>query len=317
MDGQLAILEENLIVPFENEKTNTHFHAVASNEGEIRRLYWIAFWANIGFSVFEITIGALGYSRLLVIDGLNSGANAIVITMMLFGIHMSHPDNISDEYPYGMGKAQFVATLIVGILLALCASVMFVVALKTFFLPIQAEPVGIGIAVAIISIFGNSLLVYFLRQSNVHYEHFEIKRICRLSSIKIVSSVVLVNSLLLSELLGWFVSERVGSITISLIVVGLSIRIIRTSLDGIMDRSSGIEMETKIKNIVSDMAPVKNVRFVRTRFSGHNLCVDIEVEIVGEYTIRQTDQLVERIQKRLALDMKGNHHVITVDCYPV
>jgi len=254
-----------------------HKECVRPNDESINRIYWIAFWVNLGLAVFKITIGAFGYSRLLIIDGLNSSANAIVITMVLFGIHMSRAHTVSDDYHYGTGKAQFLVTLIVGFLLAVAASVILILSIKTFFLPVSLEPVGIGLATALISIGGNLTLLRFLKHIDAVYGNDEIKNIARLQSVNIAASTILANSLILSGLLGWFVAERLGGLSISIIVVWLSIRIIKSSLDGIIDRSSGEKMESRIGAVAGSIGQVEEVKSVRTRRAGQNLCVDIQV----------------------------------------
>lgn len=310
MHSEYKLTEETLPDPWHKEH-------IRSNSVNINRVYWIAFWANLGLAVFKITIGALGYSRLLIIDGLNSSANAVVVTMVLFGIHMSRPHTVSEDYHYGTGKAQFLATLVVGFLLAVAASMLLVFSVKTFFLPASLEPVGVGLATALISIGGNLTLLRFLKHVDSSYENDEIKNIARLQSVNIAASTVLANSLILSGLLGWFVAERLGSLSISIIVVWLSIRIIKSSLDGIMDRSSGEKMESWIGAVAGSVDQVEEVKLVRTRRAGQNLCVDIQVGISGDCTIRQSDRIAAQIRKRLFSEINGIPHVIAVDCYPV
>lgn len=310
MDGEYVISEEGLDGPRPKE-------SVIASDDSINRFYWIAFWANLGLAVFKITIGALGYSRLLIIDGLNSAANAVLITMILFGINMSHPQKVSIKYPYGTGKAQFFATIIVGFLLAVGASVILVFSIKAFFIPVSLEPVGIGLAAALISIGGNLILIFFLKQNGLMYENKEMQKIACLQSVNIASSTIVAHSLVLSGLFGWFIAERWGSLIISIIVAWLSILIIKHSLDGIMDRSGGKQIESRINALAGSVDKVEDVKWVRTRHSGQNLFIDLKIGLESDCTIRETDQVAAQIRKRLSLDLKGISHVITVDCYPV
>jgi len=310
MHSEYELTESTLSDPWHKEH-------ISPNDGSINQIYWIVFWVNIGLAVFKILMGALGYSRLLIIDGLNSSANAVVVTMVLFGVHMSRPHTVNDNYHYGTGKAQFLLSLIFGFLLAVAASVILILSIKTFFLPASLEPVGIGLATALISIGVNLTLLHFLKHSDSYYENDELKKIIRLQSVNIAASTILVNSLILSGLLGWFVAERLGALSISIIVLWMSIRIIKSSLDGIMDRSSGEKMESRIGAVVVSIDQVEEVKLIRTRLAGQNLCVDIQVGISGDCTIGQSDRIAAQIRKRLFSEINGMAHVIAVDCYPV
>ncbi|MBF0240865.1 MAG: cation diffusion facilitator family transporter [Desulfamplus sp.] len=283
----------------------------------IPRVYWIAFWGNIGLACFKISMGMLGYSRLLAIDGLNSAANAIFITMILFGLNMSQPDSVSQKYPNGRGKAQYIITLVVGFFIAACSSTILVISIKSFFLPISMEPVVIGIFVAFISIIGNLIILHYLKQSGSFYEKKDIQSIALLQSLNIASSIVVGNSLLLSGLFGWYFGEHIGSISISCIVLALSIRIIINSLDGVMDRSCGDSIESRLMKIALSVDNIIQVKFLRTRRVGHVLVIDFQVGLRGDILIKEADTIISEVEKRLSADLKGISHVINVDRVPL
>jgi len=310
-------IDDDLII----KNNSHHIHSNEKSTSHLSYLCWIAFWVNIGLALFKITIGtltntigAMGYSQLLIIDGLNSAANAIIITMLIFGINMSKPGSISPQYPYGRGKAQYIAILLVGTLLSTGAAFILILSFRIFFIPANLEPVGIGLCTSLISICANIIFIVYLKQES---ENSTIKTIIKLQYISIISSAILSNSLILAGLFDWFFMERIGSFSISLLVVGLSVRIIKQSLDGIMDKSSGVHMEYSIGNIARSVNQVQIVKWVRTRFAGHNLCVDLRVGINGENSVRQTDKISHEIIKRLNDHLYKINHVITLYCYPV
>jgi len=291
-------------------------HNIKPVNENILRVYWIAFWVNLSLGCFKISVGALGYSRLLLIDGLNSSANAVAVTIILFGVCMSQPHAVSCRYPNGKGKAQYVITLIFGFLLAAGAGAMLGIAIKSFFYPISHEPVDVGISVALISIMANLLLLRYLKQTGSFYEKDDLKTIINLQSLNIGASIVVGNSLLLSGVLGWVVVEHIGSISISLIVLWLSLQIIKKSLDGVMDRSCGHLVESRLTALAYSVDDVKDVRFLRTRRAGQVMMIDLQLCLDGALTISQSDKIVAEVKKRLAADLKDLAFVITIDRRP-
>ena len=289
---------------------------VQPDEVTITRVCWILFWANLGLALLKITVGALGYSRLLVIDGLHSAANAIMITNILFGIQMSIPQRLTEKYPYGKGKARYIGALLIGFFLGVGAAVILAISVKTFFLPVSFESTGIGLATALVSIGGNLMMIRFLRQTDLHYSKEVVKKIAHLHALNITSSGVVIQGLLVGGIFGWFIPERIGSLTISLIVLFLSIRIINSALDGIMDRSAGREIESRITTLANSVDKVEDVRWVRTRNVGQNLWIDLQVGLKGDSSVRRADQISGQVQERLHLGIERITHV-TVHCYPV
>ncbi|MBF0450794.1 MAG: cation diffusion facilitator family transporter [Candidatus Magnetomorum sp.] len=291
-------------------------------DSRLQRTCWKAFWVNIGLASFKIlvgslekTTGAMGYSQLLIIDGLTSAAIASIISMVIFGIHMSRPRTINEQFPYGMGKAQYITSLLVGAILAICAAIILGLALKTFFYPMVLELVGLGLSTALISIFANILLIRYIQLKHDR-NNKELQTIIRLQSVSMIASLIVGNSLLMTGLLGWFFMERVGSLSISILVVVLSFRIIKQSLDGIMDRSCGQETESKFADVIQSVDGVQEVQCVRTRHAGQTLCVDIRLSVHGDYTIRQTDHIESEVRKRISKEFSRVNHVITLDCFP-
>ena len=294
----------------------------AVQQTDVKNICWHAFWTNIGLAVFKIlvgfmeqTTGTMGFSQLLIIDGLTSAAIAMSISIILFGRYMSQPENFDEEYHYGKGKAQYIISLFVGTILSVAAAMILGLAFKTFFIPMNLESVGLGLSTTLVSIAASVLLIQYIRHKNKG-DHLEIKKIISLQSISIGSSVIVCNSLLLTGLLGWFFMERIGSLTISLLVVVLSFRIIRQSLDGIMDRSGGEKLESNIQNLIHTIDGVEKVNNVRTRHAGHNICVDIQVSVNGDYTIRQIDAIDTNIRKQIYQKLSDVNHVVTVRCLP-
>ncbi|KPA17994.1 magnetosome protein MamMB, greigite-specific [Candidatus Magnetomorum sp. HK-1] len=314
------MIDENILT----QRTLSEYGFVHSSENlnlDIKNLCWKAFWVNLGLAVFKILIGSLkitagtmGYSQLLIIDGLCSAANAIIISMILFGIYMSRPLTINESYPYGKGKAQYISSLLVGALLAVSAAFILAIAIKTFLIPMNLEPVGIGMSVGLISISSNILLIRYIQQSGIPNKDLDL--IIRFQKINILASFIVCNSLLFTGLLGWFFMERIGSLSISFIVVALSFRIIKQSLDGIMDRSSGKELESFLTEKIYQVDGVQNVDCVRTRYAGQNLCIDVRLAVNAENTIRQTDSIDREVRKKISKDLSQTNHVMTVDCFP-
>jgi len=289
---------------------------VQQGEVNIKRVCWIVFWANIGLALLKITVGALGYSRLLIIDGLNSAANAVMITTILFGIQMSIPRTVTGKYPYGKGKAQYVVTLLIGFFLGVGAAVILAISVKTFFLPVSFESAGVGLATALVSVGGNLLLIRFLRHTDLHNNKEVVEKIAHLHALNIASSGAVIQGLLVGGIFGWFVPERMGSLTIWLIVLFMSIRIIKSALDGIMDRSAGREIESRIAMLANSVDKVEDVGWVRTRNVGENLWIDLQVGVKGESSVRRVDQITEQIRERLYSEIERISHV-TLYCYPV
>ena len=289
---------------------------VKPREGGFSRVCWVVFWGNLGLALFKVTVGTLGYSPLLIIDGLNSAANAVVLTTIIMSLQMSRRENIDANYPYGKGKVQYLLTLAVGVLLSIGASLIFALSMKTLYASISFEPTGTALAAALISVVGNLMLLRFLKHAGLPNHKEELKRIRNLHTLNIAASTVVIQAILLAGIFGWFAAERMGGLSISLLVLLLSIRIIKNSLDGIMDRSNGGDMDADITDLVNEINHDLEVKWIRSRNTGQNLWLDVNVGVNGDYTVRRVDRIAKRIRDHIEREMETVSHV-SVHCSPL
>ncbi len=107
-----------------------------------------------------------------------------------------------------------------------------------------------------------------------------------------------------------------GGLSISLLVLLLSIRIIKNSLDGIMDRSNGGDMDADITDLVNEINHDLEVKWIRSRNTGQNLWLDVNVGVNGDYTVRRVDRIAKRIRDHIEREMETVSHV-SVHCSPL
>ena len=277
---------------------------------------WVLFWANLGLAALKLTVGGMGYSCLLIVDGLHSGANAVMVVVMLLGWQLSHQVTVSDRHPYGLGKSQFVIALLVGFSLAGGAIIVALTSIRTLLVPVSLEPTGVVLAVALISIAANFLLVRYIKHTILQISSRHLSRMTRLQWLNILASAVVIQSVITGGIFGLHFFERVGSLVISLIVLGLSVRMIQFGLDGIMDRALHEEEVSEIKNLARSVEKVQEVKWVRTRHVGQKVCVDLCVGLDGDLAVGEVDGVSDRITQILTSNLEDILHV-SVDYYPV
>jgi cation diffusion facilitator family transporter len=278
---------------------------------QISRVLWFVFWANILMAILKIGFGTLGFSSLFVLDGLFSAALGAYIASFMIGSQMSHERFFSRPYSYGKGKVQFLLAMLLGGLLVIGASIALGMTIKRFGHAVLVQPSSLGVIVALIATAGNLLLCYVLKRYATSAFRPGLKRLATLQALGVGTSLSVVQSVVLIGY-NWIAAERIGRISISLLMLWLSLLIIRNALEGVMDQSTGEEIEGVIRDLVSTVERVEEVRWVRTRRSGQAIHVDLEVALDRRVTVAASSAVAARIKRLLASRMEQEADVINV-----
>jgi len=121
---------------------------------------WIGIIVNLLLTVIKAIGGILTGSRALVADALHSASDVVSSIVVLFAVKIANkpPD---EEHPYGHGKAEGVASIIVALLLIVVGVEISISSVKVFFGEIPEAPGMIALVILIISIVIKEILFYY------------------------------------------------------------------------------------------------------------------------------------------------------------
>src|SRR5699024_10191902 len=135
--------------------------------GEKARPIVLATWVGIIINIFLTVIKAIGGvisgSKALLADALHSASDIVSSVVILFAVKIANkpPD---EEHPYGHGKAENVAAMIVALLLIVVGIEISISSIKVFFGERPTAPGSIALIIIIISI--------GLKEALFHYKYY-------------------------------------------------------------------------------------------------------------------------------------------------
>jgi divalent metal cation (Fe/Co/Zn/Cd) transporter len=286
--------------------------AEESKELDIIHACWIAFWLSIAIAFLKITSGLLGYGPLLIIDGLTSGAIAVVVTTTVLGIQMSDTSAVSKSFYYSRGKIQFLAELFVGVALGISGITYWAIGIKSLGTATVSDDLAIGVSIVIIAILGSLIIIYLFRHIRLIYKIPHFRNLERLQKLSILASIMVFISYFFLAF-GWVAGDRIARFSLCLIVNIISFFIISAALNGLTDRSAGKEIEERIRSLAITVDHVEKVNWVRTRRVGNKLYAEIKIEMDRSRKVSEFDQATGRIKEMLREHLEEQIRVVNVE----
>jgi cation diffusion facilitator family transporter len=259
--------------------------------------------AAVGLTTLKMLVALLTGSLGILAEAAHSGLDLVAALMTFFAVRVA--DRPADAtHNYGHGKVENLSAFLESGLLLITACWIIYEALQRLITHQASVDASIwAFAVMLISIgvditrsrvllrIAHKLGSQALEADALHF------------STDIWSSSVVIAGLLIVRLAQSFhlpawleQADAVAALGVSLIVIWVSLRLARETIDALLDRAPG-EMASKIQSYIDRVSDVTEVRRIRVRRAGNKLFADVIIAAPRTFTFEQTHALTERVEK--------------------
>lgn len=262
----------------------------------IRRASWIGIVGNGFLSVLKITAGALTGSLSLLGDGLDSLADITASLIALFTARILEepPDR---EHPWGHGRAEIMATRLIGIIMFMAGFQLFLSSLGELLDPMAKDlPPLPALVILAVSMAVKALLALYKSRWGK----------CLESPLLLADAVNMRNDIFLSLgvftglLLGRFLKmpiiDTIMALGLSLYIISAAIRIYRESDKELMDGLEDIDVYHRVFGAVESIDGAENPHRCRIRKIGTLYDIDLDIEVDGSLTVRESHRIAEKVE---------------------
>ncbi len=267
----------------------------------IRRITWIGFWVNAVLMLLKLFFGYWGHSDALVADGFHSlsdfGTDFIVLIFV--GVAYKSAD---DSHPYGHGKYETLATLLIAfVLLAVAVGIGWggIDAIISFFngneLP---RPDVWPIIVAIASIAAKEWLFRLTEAKGKEIGSPSLAANAWHHRSDAISSVATLIGVSGAYFLGmkFRILDPIASILIGIFIAVSAIKIARPSIDELLERALPPEEVEKIRVMILSVPGVRDLHHLKTRRAGHSAIIDVHIKVDPDLTVTEGHDIASRVE---------------------
>jgi cation diffusion facilitator family transporter len=276
------------------------------NQERFKKAEFVAIIGIIGnliLAILKWVIGVYANSRALVADAVNSASDVAGSLAVFIGLRAAKqpPD---EDHPYGHGKAESIAAIIVAVLLVLVGFEIGKSSFQAFFQPIEAPKLIALVAVIVSIVIKETMFRYtFSMGKKLNSDALIVTAYDHRSDVySSLAALVGIGCAILGERLGigWLVyADPVAGIFVSILILKLAWKLGSESIHNALDHVLHEEDTLELRKIVESIPEVKKIDELHAREHGHYVIIDLKISVDPYMTVEEGHRVGKKVKQKL------------------
>jgi len=274
---------------------------------------WVGAGANISLATIKLTGGLLLGSRALIADAVDSLGDLVSDVITLIAVQVSRKP-IDENHPYGHGRIESLASMIIGGILIFAATMMAINAVRGLIAGELREISAVGLIIAGLSIvtketlFRWTLSVGRKIRSRVVESNAWHHRSDALSSLAVFAGLGIGLAVPGADSF-----DAVASLIVTIFIARTGVRIAVNSMHDLVDTEQDPKLLAQCEKIALQVPMVVNAHRIRSRRYGPHIWLDIDIEVDPDMTVAHAHDIAhetkELILKEIAFIADVQVHI--------
>ncbi|VEF47671.1 cation diffusion facilitator family transporter [Bacillus freudenreichii] len=285
---------------------------------QAERAAWLGVIINILLTVIKGAFGLKAHSKALIADAVHSASDIVGSLAVYVGLRAAKrpPD---EEHPYGHGKAESIAAIIVAVILFIVGLQIGKSSFESFFKPLEA-PGSIAIYAVVFSIIVKEALFRYKYKLGKKlnsdalivnaYEH-------RSDVYSSIAALIGIGASILGEMLNvdWLVyGDPVAGLVVSVMVLRMAWKLGAESIYNTLDHVLDDKEIEGFKEVVFSVPEVMRIDELHARKHGYYVIIDLKISVNPAMTVSEGHLIGKKVKKKLLSD--PNVHNVLVHINP-
>ena len=261
---------------------------------------------NLAVALSKLVYGWYTNSLSMVSDGFHSLFDATSNVIGVVGIILaSRPPD--PDHPYGHSKFETFSSLAIAVLLFVTCFEILQSAWGRFLNPTVPDITILSFLVMGVTIAVNITVSWYENRRGQELGSSILIADSMHTRSDIYSSLVVIGGFVLIKL-GFTQADPVISLIIVILIARMGLKIIRESSDVLLDRAP--ISEERIREVVSQLDPVKECHRIRSRGVASEIYVDLHITLDACYSINEAHQIAHQAEDKLKTSIPGVKDVV-------
>ena len=270
---------------------------------------WISVLVNSILFILKLVIGVIVGAVSVIADAVHTLSDVVSSIVVIWGFKQAEkPADV--EHPYGHGRAEYIATLIIAILLCVAGIEFIEASIDRIQNPEQVPAEWWMILILMVTI--------ILKEITARYAEFLSSKIASgvlhadawHHRIDAISSIMVVAAMIAGKY-GYPVVDGWAGLGVALFLIFTGFEIAKDAVDDLIGKPPTMEDVENIRNIVMNINGVLGAHDITIHSYGHDKFVSVHVEIDADKSTAEAHDISEEVEHKLhdALGVEPTIHM--------
>lgn len=266
---------------------------------------------NVILSIFKLMAGFIAHSGAMISDAVHSASDVFSTFVVMIGVRMSTKDS-DKEHPYGHERLECVAAILLAFVLFLTGLAIGIKAITNIFSGDYADlqvPGMLALVAAIVSILGKEAMYWYTRHYAKKIDSGALMADAwhhRSDAFSSIGALIGIGG----ARMGYPVMDSVASLIIFFFILKAAYDIFKDAMDKMVDHACDEETETQMRACVMEHEQVLGIDMLQTRIFGNKIYVDVEIQVNGDYTLREAHSIAEDVHEQIEENFPKVKHIM-------
>ena len=264
-----------------------------------RRAIYFGIAEAVALTALKVALGSFAGSRALMAASLYSIQDLMsgVAAAVAMKISERPPDR---DHPYGHDKVEYLVVILMSLMLLLAIVVLAITSLASFFGEASEaqSPTMLAVWFSLICTILCWIIAGFTNCAGTKLNSPSLQSYGAHQHADFISSVAVLVGVLGGKM-GYPLVDHIVAIVEIVHVVYLSGQLLGSAINGLMDGAADPRLIGRLVQIIGEVESVVRVRRATARWAGQSLLAQVEVEIPGEMSVLEADQVRAGIKQAI------------------
>ena len=269
---------------------------------EIRKVTLIGSAVDLSLGVGKLAGGFFAQSQALIADGIHSLSDLATDVIVLYAAKHSHRE-ADAEHPYGHGRFETLATVILGVaLIGVGIGIGLDAIDRLFHVERLWHPTMPAVFLALISIVSKEIIYHYSMTIARKFRSEMLKANAWHSRTDAISSVIVLIGVI-GSMAGLTYLDAIAAAAVAVMIGKIGWDLALRSLRELIDTGLEPERVKLIRNSILEVQGVKALHVLRTRRMGGEALVDVHIQVNPSLSVSEGHHISEQVRERVIGDI--------------